>query len=264
MSLSRQSDDERRDHAGFRQQDDTTQCLDEADKLRTDLKAMTGYGSYAEYLDANEEIHPYFLYVLRRRWRPTVVDPRFCCFIFDLWRDPESEVHVDLRCRTSSGFEVWTNLCQPLTTSSIQVVLWSVGGFDSELVSALGLGLKIEAELFAAVFSQIAPPERTFEEGSSRALVPTYAEIGGKLITIASCCGPIQGPSRHVVLVAGGTYWQVDTMHVDFSSVWDSLESSIDRTSHRGSDPPLWWQHKNTIGDYVRLLHWCLEGGRAD
>lgn len=270
MSLNRRPDDQSRKNSTSRSIDppnDEHGCLNESDQLKADLKAETGYGSYIEYLGANEGL----------RWPALDLwedlshseTSKSTCFVLDLSRGPNSHANVILRCRTSSPAEILTSLRHPPAESSVQILLWSVSGIDPDLISALGLGLKIDASFFEAVHGRVAAPElqhrsskgktrlwtrgRGWHDGfhqcrHKQPFAPSYAEVGGNIVTMAVSHRPGQPHSVPIVLIAG-TNWRFH---------------ATAKTSYQPCDPPEWWQHEDDIEGYARVLHWCLGKGNSE
>lgn len=232
--------------------------LDEANKLKTELKAETGYYSYGEYLNENWEKCRGCTWLVGhlRRPYPTLAHLESYCIVYELSRGLESRVNVNVRCRTSYGVEILTTLRKPLASSSVQIVLWSVGGFGSDLISAFGLGLKIEATFFQAIYQKIVRLESDSAKDPSRPLVPAHAEIGGNLITVASCDRPVQAPAIPIVLIAGNN-WTAGK----FSDSLPLLDSNADGVSHGYMDQSQISHFKDEVSGYARALVWCLGNG---
>lgn len=274
MSLHRRSDDKTRevDHPGpSKPKDDEARRLSEADQLRIDLKAETGYDSYHEYSYRHVELQSgsrCFSLDLRDSQSTGY---KSTWFILDLSRASDSRAAFTFRCRTSSAADTLNNLRHPPAQSSVQVLLWSVNLTDSEMVSALGLGLKIDTPFFEAVYDKIIRPEQqqisaarnagTYKPKQCwRPFAPTYLEIDNKLITIAGHHRPVQPCSVPVVLIAGRG-WKVENISKEICDVLPLLDSVVDTTLHQISEPPQWRRCDDEVRDYARLLHWCLRNG---
>ena len=215
MSLNDRPDDaglELVQHQPMEPQDEETRRLKEADQLRAYLKAETGYQSYAEFLGAHEELSLKF-FKLKHNFLSNTREHQSNCFIFDLFRDPDSQANIKLRCRTSSAVDTLTNLRHPSTESSVQVCLWSTSRGDLEWVSALGLGLRIDAPFFEAVRERKQRPQGWRKAGYGllrgemirygRPFSHAHLEIDGKIMIIANHQSSNQIRSVPVVLIAG-------------------------------------------------------------
>lgn len=257
----------------FKPPDDETRRLSEADQLRAELKAETGYESYIEYLGAHEELREHFSKLQRDLFTKEMF--KSTCFILDLSRGVDSQANVSLRYRTSSPAEVLTNLRHPPAESSVQVLLWMVNGVSPDLVSALGLGLNIDPSFFEAVHQRVLSREQrresidqsTFEAvpqrvksppyGHERPFAPSYAEIGGSIVTTTVSHRSGQPHPVLVVFIAG-----TDCNFVQIATKIGGLlplpGNAADKTSYELWDQPQWLQHKDNVGGYAAILHWCL------
>ena len=176
-------------------------------------------------------------------------------YILDLSRSPHSRTKINLHGWESSAATISSDIDQPLVTSSVRVVLWSVGKPDLSVENALGQVLNIEARFFQAAHGKKAPSS---DGGSKRdpwrPLLPPYAEIGNNLLRIVTDHEIDDESSVSVVLIAGSR-WQTDWVAEEFDGVLPSLD-----THTSAGDPTPWWRHKLFKG-YVPLLHWCLASG---
>lgn len=275
MSLHRQSDDKTRevDHSGpSKPKDDDARHLSQAEQLRIDLKAETGYSTYGEYTAAHQVQYSKSSLFFMDLWVPPPIDYESTCFILDLSRASDSRVAFAFRCRTSSAADTLNSLRNPPAQSSVQVLLWSVCRTDLDMVTALGLGLKIDSHFFEAVYEKVIRPAQQCQgQGWNsathrpkqcwRPFAPTYLEIDSKIITIAGHHNPVQPCSVPVVLVAG-TDWRVENIFNEICDVLPLLDSVVDTTLHQNSEPPQWRRCDDEIRDYARLLHWCLRNGK--
>lgn len=138
----------------------------EADKLWDNLKAETGYSSYADYLRAYNEKHPYLERVLHPLTQLAATkrhaDRASRFTILDLSNDEDSRPRVVPRCDSISVTSIVTTLRQPPANVAVQIVLWNTTGYLNEnVVNALGLGLEINPrflELFVVRVSDIWVP----------------------------------------------------------------------------------------------------------
>lgn len=277
MSLERRSHHENSNAAQLplsATQDEETRRLNEANQLRVDLKTETGYGSYVEYASAHEELrsalHSCFLDDLRD---PPSANYKSTCFILDLSRAPDSPATFSFRCRTSSASNTLANLRHPPAQSSVQVLLWSISQTDPEMVSALGLGLRLNLPYFEAVYEKVIHPQQrrrsegifslehpNISHGYWRPFAPTYLEVDGKIMTISGHRSPNQICSVPVVLIAGSD-WKIERVSEEIGDVLPIPDGAVDTTSHEIPEPPQWRQCDDEVRDYARLLQWCLPRG---
>ena len=182
-------------------------------------------------------------------------ESQFC--ILDLSQSPQSGTKVDLRGWMSSEAAISTDLRRPIATSSVRVVLWSVGKPDSCLENTLGQALNIETRFFQAAHAKKARfSDSEPERASSRPLVPPYAEIGENLIRIVTNHQVDEQSSVSIILIAGNL-WQTNWITEEFGGEVPSLDT---KTSHGHLQEVLRWGD-NIDNGYVPLLHWCLVSG---
>lgn len=225
--------------------EDETRRLNETEQLGERLKAETGYSSYKEYMAAHEELRETFDFL------PIVLfhekDFESTCFILDLLRTPNSGVKLSVRCETPSAAKILTNLRHPPVESSLQILLWSADGVDPDLVSALGLGLKIDPSFFVALCQKAARTRRAvynyscFDYGGP--FTPTYLEIDEKIVTIAGHHTHIAPRSVPVVLIAGKR-WNLTGIAESISDLSLSPNSGIDPISNETPDPLQWQRYE--------------------
>ena len=120
-----------------------------------DIKAETGFTSYAEYLEYYVKVRPDFSGKLSRHQNNSKRfgnngSARIQTFIYDLSIQEDSSTRLSRRCRCASGTELIQNLRKPPDGVCVQLVLWFRDNFplSQETVDTLGLGLGLDVDDF--------------------------------------------------------------------------------------------------------------------
>lgn len=272
MPFTRQLDDESRDSVQDQPPDHETQRLNDADQLRADLKAETGYSSYKEYLDSHQELYQrYSLLPTGFYGKPSGEKCEATCFILDLCRGQDLRVNVNLRCQSSSAAETLTILRHPPLDSSVQILLWSVDVISSDWMSAIGLGLKIRPSFFDAVCDKLAyptlrdaripPPDDSQWSRHARPFVPSHLEIDEKVVTIANYSSSIQPRPVPVVLIAGRDL-KFPGIAEQIGDLLPRLDDIVDTELEGLPDLLQCGRYEDEAEGYARLLRWCFGNGK--
>lgn len=233
----------------------------DADELRIDLKAETGFSSYADYVNAYAAKIPYLENILNHLEIPSLVLTRFT--ILDLSKEESSRPRVIPRCYSQSAMSIVTSLRQPPANVAVQIVLWNSLEYVSDgLVSALGLGLKIDPRFFGALCNE-----------RRRHLGPKHVTIGGAVATVVRRYDPNKLDAVPIVFIARVHCEPVlakaieeeigDTVPFQYPAIETYpfySDPNVQGSRGEGSDTEK-YDHPN----YARLLKWCLEkeGGQA-
>ena len=175
---------------------------EESARLWADLKAETGYDSYATYLEKVgrqdiknllqspyldlEDVHIYLPY----------------CAIFDVHYGESAHPKIDLQCSSNIGTVILSALRHPPATAIARIVLWEVSCLFKDMMDALGLGLRIHPRFFQNL-SALARPMREVDL-KRRRIAPNIVTISRCVMTIARCYLPANQNVTPVVLIAGG------------------------------------------------------------
>ena len=102
-----------------------------ADELGDDLKAETGYSTYAEYLEAYNAKRPYLEGILQ--WFiptghnvDTAGKSKFT--VLDLSHNKNSQSRVVTRCESISATSIVRTVRHPPANVDVQIVLWNAAG----------------------------------------------------------------------------------------------------------------------------------------
>lgn len=189
---------------------------DESDRLWTEIKAETGYGSYVEYLKAYMNRYGYLWplcvalrFILRRQDNRTSCCE---CAIYDINHADHRGPRMSLRCGSSSETKILSAIRQPLSTGNVRVILWEMwrkeatkglpGAPRLELFDALGLGLRIQPRFFYALADTTTRREWLPPKFTERPLDPELFVIDQYVITIARNYFPANPDAMPVILIA--------------------------------------------------------------
>ena len=190
---------------------------DESDRLWTEIKAETGYGSYVEYLKAYMNRYEYLWplwFALRNtlRRREENCTSRRECAVYDVNHTDNRCPRMSLRCGSSSETKILSAIRQPLSTGNVRVILWEMwrkettkglpGAPRLELFDALGLGLRIQPRFFYALADTTTRRERLPPKFTERPLDPELFVIDQYVITIARNYFPENPDAMPVILIA--------------------------------------------------------------
>lgn len=238
---------------------------EEEARLWAELKTDTGYSSYSAYLRACKEIHLYSKDVDESLWKAAADEHRSldssrlpACAVFDLSKGDNSRPELTLHCSSSSGSVILAALHQPLVGKAVRIVLWETSELNTDLVDALGLGLKIHQRFFHVLLPTSASwshfhvdPDRI----KKRPLVPDVVVLENYVVTMAHSNLPVYSDATPVVLIAGKKFGamsseaQIDAMLRFRSVTVKNVSESLDKI-------PAWTK------EYVRILQYDLEKGR--
>lgn len=231
--------------------------LSKDDEVRDLLKAETGYSSYAAYLKAYG-VHYRYMECLRdsltRPENSGLVIQGSKITILGLSAGNNSRPRVATICASISARDSITVLRQPPASVAVLVVLWNTDHqFDWEIIDTLGLGLKIDARFFVALYG-----------GRSRYWDPKFVKLGTFVATVVQPYNPDKLVAVPIVLIA---------RRFQDCRTENSVEEEIgDTPSFRYPAAAFYTPHNDTMarkeGDnhehrvhpsYARLLNWCLE-----
>ena len=232
----------------------------EAHELCDDLKAETGYSSYAEYLEAYIANHE-GLDMLLDRLRYTPRDDEVPPFtILDLSKDENGRLRVvprfdDNTDSATTATRVVTSLRQTPANVTVQIVLWnSEKSLHKDTVNALGAAFKLNPRFWGALCSKSRPQ---FD--------PRHIRMGGFVATVVCHYKPDELDAVPVILIAfdgrenaleraGGA---VDKEIGDFypiqenPSFWGNRDLSL--------PPDLAHSERHGHTTYLRVLKMCLD-----
>ena len=236
---------------------------DESARLWVDVAAETGYNSYVDYLESYEEDYSYADVVKKcflEAWRYTNSTHQTCA-IFNLQYRPSSVPSLDLQSSSGSAATIFSALRRPSPTAGVRILLWEASVLDEEMLTALGLGLKIHPEVFGALLARQAgmghlrldsdlstwPWRELIARFEERRIAPEVILIGQYLITTARgyLSESLDAPPVLVIFVLGN----------------GSNRISQPKPKKKAENPitflPLWMQ------EYVRLLELDLENRKG-
>lgn len=247
----------------------------EADELAIHLKAETGYSSYADYLKAYSVDRPYIWEALRHLEIDNYSPFKDQFTILDLSKEKTSGLRVVPRCYSTSATRIVTALRQPPANVAVQIALWYSGNYACpNVLSALGLGLKIDPRFFEAL-----------GRGRRRHLDPKHVTVDGAVATVIRHYKPDKLDAAPIVFIAR-LHWEMGLATyveeeiggvlpfqyraVEGSPFYTSLgiqivgeegdyrqmngDGCIRKLSGEGLDP-----QNDEHPNYTRLLKWCLE-----
>lgn len=231
-----------------------------ADDLRDDLKAETGYSTYAEYLEAYNAKRPYLEGILP--WfiptghnRYTAGKSKFT--VLDLSHNENSQSRVVTRCESISATSIVRTVRHPPANVDVQIVLWNAAGYlDPDVANVLGLGLKIDPRFFGALYGR-----------SRRFLDPKHVVIGGAVATVVRHYNSDRPDAIPIVLIAR-SQWHAqlaDTVEEDIGDALPFQHPAVEtdpfyipqgekRAYGMGNEPG-----KHEHPNFTRLFNWCLK-----
>ena len=180
---------------------------DEATKLWRDLKAETGYTSHYDYLRAYENGRPEIsgllydlpylgfdaraypsgsLHTINAPFLPT---RNTSCTVLDISPDEHSRPSVGGCCTTSSATKFLAMLRRPLGNATARIVLLDAVSGDRELLSVVGLALRIDHHYFVDLVARSRGDSLPITSAKSKSLArlsyPNHIILGGTAVYIS-------------------------------------------------------------------------------
>ena len=190
--------------------------LDGGARLRRDLKAETGYASYFDYLEAYEKIRslPGVLRLaLNDIVRYTARFEKYECAVVDVQDKDNTSHELSLRCRSTSATEILSALRQPATSTKFRIVLWDSTSLTEEMLSALGLGLKIQPHFFNAFLTRHPKTPEWADFNTGWKFSDDVIVVGQYIMTLVYDYPPLNADATPIIVIAG-----VDQNHVRIDS----------------------------------------------
>lgn len=220
-----------------------------------DIKAETGYSSYADYVEAYCANRPYLERVLLFIGAGENVASKYGITILDLVKEGSSLPRVVWRCQSQSARNILMTLRQPPAYAALQIVLWNATDYlIPNLVNKLGLGLKIDPRFFEALDE---------ESRRRRHWDPKHVTINGAVATVIRHYNTEEVDVAPIVFIAG-MQWESESMIAAEEDIGGTLpfQHPAARTYPFHSPPydrvgyfPGQYEHPN----YIRLLEWYFE-----
>ena len=233
----------------------------EADELCNDLKAETGYSSYADYLEAYIANHEGLDMLLDRlREEDPCSDEEVPPFtILDLFKDESGRLRVVPRFddNIDSATRVVTSLRQPPANVTVQIVLWNSNySLHKGTVNAFGPAFKLNPRFWGALCSKSRPqfdPRHIRMGGFVATVVRHYKpdELDAVPIVFIACNGWEAALERAVDEEIGDFYPIQDVITDMNTSFWgDGVLSALPRVPQSKKKEPT---------AYLRALKMCLD-----
>ena len=230
----------------------------EADELEIDLKAETGYFSYADYVKAYSAKRYYLRRLLLCLDSPNRSLRKAHFTILDLIEEGSSHPRVVPRCHNTSAMRIVTALRQPPANVAVQIVLLNSSyDLSKDSITALGLGLQIDPRFFHALSGW---PRRHFD--------PKHVSIDGAIATVIRCCDPENLDTAPIVFIAD-LHWEAELAYAVDEEIGDAFPFQYPAvgTCPFYTDPHSRVYHKEGAGsgryehlNYARLLSWSFKG----
>lgn len=176
-----------------------------------------------------------------------------CAAIFDLSDKDYSTAEISLHCSTSPPSVILSALRQPPATVALHIVLWEASRLDEKMVSALGLGLKIQPRFFQVLLGD-----------PSRVLGSELLVIGRYVVTMARHYLPEKLDATPVILITDRprdarttNKGEVYEGEEDFDQVLSFQNPAVEHLPSAVDTLPAWMQ------EFVRILQSDLEKGKA-
>lgn len=245
---------------GIPDQSDEARRQVEADELWDALKAETGCSSYADYLENYRAKRAYLGRVLDHltpAFQVEYTSRKSNFTILDLSGDEHSPRRVFPRCNDTSAVRIVTALRQPPANVAVQILLWNSAAYlHQDVVSPLGLGLKIDPRFFGALCGRNKrhlDPRHVIIDGAVATVVRHYAvpivliaRMGWDSALTSAVEEEIGDvfPFQYPAVETYPTYPYSTPVH-DLKRVWGRYAEGHDLGKH---------EHPN----YTHLLNWCL------
>ena len=240
---------------------DQSRLHSQADELCNDLKAETGYSSYADYLEAYIANHEGLDKLLNRLKeglpRSDEHTPPFT--ILDLSKDENARLRVVPRFddNIASATRVVTSLRQPPANVTVQIVLWnSKYSLHKDTVNAFGPAFKMNPRFWGALCSKSRPqfdPRHIRMGGFVATVVRHYKpdELDAVPIVFIACHGWEEALERAVDEEIGDVY-PIQDLIIDMNpSFWDEGVLSL--------PPDVTHSERHGYTTYLRILKMCLD-----
>ena len=159
---------------------------------------------------------------------------------------------MTLQCCTSSARVIHSTLRQPPAAAIFRLVLWEtfIDGIDPDILSVIGLRLKIQPRVFQAVMTRDSTIDSFFTDVGEQILPTNIVAMGQFAMTVARPELPTNPNVTPVILIIG---YKPDTLTVkkarDEVLLFEKATSPLTtEQSNPMEQPSLWMQ------EYVRLL----------
>ena len=263
----------------------TDTSRDEKNSWREDLKADTGFGSYTGFLEAYEEGRLY-LNDLRIAMRWAAFGLSFedsnhnCCAIYDVHQRDSTNLKMIRQCCSLSARVIHSTLRQSTATGIFRVVLWDNPALDPDMLSVLGLGLKIQPGFFHAVFARNHVPDKGGKRLKERRLATNIVAMGQFVMTVARHGHPTNSNVIPVILISGRDSDALTVgKNLDETLPFEKPISQLTTKQSNLREQPSSWFEKSTsqlttkqsnlreqpslwMQDYVRFLEADFANGR--
>ena len=184
-----------------------------SDDQRKLLKDKTGFEGYTAYLEDCDKKHSGYGQLLET-WRNSdfwlkigAICPMRCyCDIFDLIKDENSSISLNLCCRTASNSELFTALSEPGKGVYGRIVIWRSPKHmtSDKFLEDLGLALKISPTFLKPLFMKNSHGLRRYTH------IPVFAAshvmVGDRFATMTRCCLSEKSNDVPIVFIADLTY----------------------------------------------------------